>query len=240
MRGDSKKSDSDREPMMTVTEVSTYLSLSARSVYKLVGDLRALRIGGRWRFRASDVDQWILKQQTASEAQIEPVEELSSQTRLFSHMDESNIFLDVADSDASSLIRNAIQRARLELTEGPEPAARERIYASLMEREALCSTALHPEVAFPHPREPERCPLGRDHIVVIRAAQPVEFGDINGHRPRIVFLLLARSVSLQLQWEARLSHLLHRTGFVEKMLSAGSAREFHELFVSSSPDSATA
>ena len=96
---------------MTVAEVSTYLSLSARSVYKLVGDLRALRIGGRWRFRASDVDQWILKQQTASEAQVEPVEELASQTRLFSHMDETNIFLDVAGSDASSLIRNGIQPA---------------------------------------------------------------------------------------------------------------------------------
>jgi excisionase family DNA binding protein len=240
VKGDSKKGDSNREPMMTVAEVSTYLSLSARSVYKLVGDLRALRIGGRWRFRASDVDQWILKQRTASETQIEPVEELGSQTRLFPHMDEANIFLDVADSEASSLIRNAIDRARLELTEGPDAKAKERIYASLMEREALCSTALHPEVAFPHPRDPEKCPLGRDHIVLIRAAQPVNFGDTNGHRPRIVFLLLARAVSLQLQWEARLSHLLHRKGFVEKMLSAASARGFHELFAPSSPDSATA
>src|SRR6266508_5053724 len=107
------RKDSDREPMMTVAEVSSYLSLSARSVYRLVGDLPSLRVGGRWRFRASDVDQWLLKQRTANEAQIEPVEELGSQTRLFSHMDEANIFLDVADSEASSLIRNAIHRAKL-------------------------------------------------------------------------------------------------------------------------------
>lgn len=234
------KNDSKPEPMMTVAEVSSYLSLSARSVYRLVGDLPALRVGGRWRFRASDVDQWLLKQRTANETQIEPVEELGSQTRLFSHMDETNIFLDVADSEASSLIRNAIHRAKLELTEGPERKAKERINASLLEREALCSTALHPEVAFPHPREPEKCPLGRDHIVVIRAAQPVEFGEIHGYRPRIVFLLLARTVSLQLRWEARLSHLLHRKGFVQRVLSANSAGELYRVFAPSSPDSATA
>jgi excisionase family DNA binding protein len=223
--------DSDREPMMTVAEVSSYLSLSARSVYRLVGELPALRVGGRWRFRARDVDQWLLKQRKPSEAPIEPVEELGSQVRLVSSMDEKNIFLDVADTEAASLVRNAIDRANLDLT-GAEREGKERIYASLMEREALCSTALHPEVAFPHPRDPEKCPLARDQIVVVRAARPVEFHDVNGYRPRIVFLLLARTVSLQLLWEARLSHLLHREGFVEKLLSADSAAEFYRVFSS--------
>jgi len=232
-RAKRDESESAREPMMTVAEVSNYLSLSARSVYRLVGDLPALRVGGRWRFRASDVDQWLLKQRTASETEIEPVEELGSKTRLFSYMDEANLFLDVKDSEASSLMRHAIERARLDLTEGPEAEAKERIYESLMKREALCSTALHPEVAFPHPREPEDCPLGRDQIVVVRAAQGVEFGEIHGYRPRIVFLLLARTVALQLLWEARLSHLLHREGFVQKILSARSPGELYRVFAPS-------
>jgi len=145
-------------------------------------------------------------------------------------MDEKNIFLDVPDSEAGILIRNAIDRAALSLTERPEQAAKERIHASIMEREALCSTALHPDVAFPHPRDPEKCPLGSDQIVIVRAARPVEFREMHGYRPRIVFLLLARKVSLQLLWEARLSHLLHREGFVEKLLSAKSARGLYEVF----------
>jgi mannitol/fructose-specific phosphotransferase system IIA component (Ntr-type) len=99
-----------------------------------------------------------------------------------------------------------------------------------MERERPCSTALHPDVAFPHPREPEQCPLGRDEIVVVRGARPVEFWEMHGYRPRIVFLLLARTVSAQLSWEARLSHLLHREGFVEKLLSAESPRALYEVF----------
>ncbi len=215
---------------MTVAEVSAYLSLSASSVYRLANELRALRVGGRWAFRAGDVEQWLLKRRTGDESPLEPVEELGSKLRLFSHMDEKNIFLDVPDPEAGVLIKNAIDRAVLTLTETSEQAAKERIRVSIMERESLCSTALHPDVAFPHPREPEECPIGRDQIVIVRAAQPVEFREMHGYRPRIVFLLLSRTVSLQLLWEARLSHLLHREGFVQKMLSAKSPRAFYEVF----------
>jgi excisionase family DNA binding protein len=230
MQGQTRKDGPETDRTMTVAEVSAYLSLSASSVYRLANELRALRVGGRWAFRASDVEQWLLKRRTGDERQIEPVEELGSRVRLFSHMDEKNIFLDVADSEAGTLIRNAIDRAALNLTESPERAAKERIRASIMERESLCSTALHPDVAFPHPRAPEESPLRRDQIVIVRAARPVEFGEMHGYRPRIVFLLLAKTVSLQLQWEARLSHLLHREGFVQNVLSAKSSRELYELF----------
>lgn len=233
MQGQGRKGNSETDRTMTVAEVSAYLSLSASSVYRLANDLRALRVGGRWAFRASDVEQWLLKRRTGDERQIEPVEELGSQVRLFSHMDEKNIFLDVPDSEVGILIRNAIHRAVLSLTETPEEAAKERIRASIMERESLCSTALHPDVAFPHPRDPEQCPLGGDQIVIVRAARPVEFWEIHGYRPRIVFLLLARTVSLQLSWEARLSHLLHREGFVQKVLSAGSPRALYGVFAPS-------
>jgi excisionase family DNA binding protein len=231
MPGKRRKGWPEAERTMTVAEVSAYLSLSASSVYRLANDLRALRVDGRWAFRASDVEQWLLKRRTGDEPQIQPVEELGSQVRLISHIDEKNIFLDVADSEAGTLIRNTVERASLSLTESPEQAAKQRIYASVMERETLCSTALHPEVAFPHPREPEKCPLGRDQIVIVRAAQPVEFWEMHGYRPRIVFLLLARTVSLQLLWEARLSHLLHREEFVKKVLAAKSPRELYDVFV---------
>ena len=222
------KGEADRT--MTVSEVSAYLSLSTSSVYRLTNELRAVRVNGRWAFRASDLEQWLLKQRTGDEPQIEPVEELGSRVRLFSHMDVRNIFLDVPDSEAGLLIHNTIHRAVLNLTASPEEAAKERICASIMEREHLCSTALHPDVALPHPREPEKCPLGRDQIVIVRAARPVEFREMHGYRPRIVFMLLARTVSLQLLWEARLSHLLHREGFVQKVLSAKSPRALYELF----------
>ena len=109
-----------RPRTMSVSEVSNFLSLSATSVYRLVGELKAVRVGGRWHFRMSDVEEWLLKQRAADEHQIEPVREIGSRIRLFSHMEEGNVFLDVADRDAQTLIRNAIRRARLDLAEGAD------------------------------------------------------------------------------------------------------------------------
>jgi excisionase family DNA binding protein len=215
---------------MSVSEVANFLSLSATSVYRLVGELKAVRVGGRWHFRTSDVEEWLLKQRAADEHQIEPVREIGSRIRLFSHMEEGNVFLDVPDRDARTLIRNAIRRARLDLAEGADESARDRIYESIMEREELCSTALHPNVAFPHPRDPEKCPFGSDQILVVRAAHPVDFREINGYRPRIVFILLARTVSTQLLWEARLSFLLQGDDVVNAVLSAKTPRELCEVF----------
>jgi excisionase family DNA binding protein len=236
MNRQKKDNEADRQPMMTVAELSDYLSLSARSVYRLVGDLPAIRVGGRWRFRVSDVEKWLLKQRHASEPQIEPVEELGARLRLHMNINPANIFLDVAETEASKLVRSAIGRAKLKLTESPEASAKERLTESIMEREALCSTALHPDVAFPHPRDPEQTPIGDDQILLVRAARPVEFHEIHGYKPRIVFILLARTASLQLLWEARLSHLLHREGFVEKLLSAETPEEMHAVFTSSSTE----
>lgn len=230
MQGAKRRREPEADRTMTVAEVSDYLSLSAGSVYRLANELRALRVDGRWAFRARDVEQWLLKRRTGGEAQIEPVEELGSKLRLFSYMDEKNVFLDVPDAEAGILIRNAIDRSVLTLTESPEQSAKARIRASIMERESLCSTALLPEAAFPHPREFENVPLGRDQIVIVRAARPVEFYEMHGYRPRIVFLLLARTDSLQLLWQARLSHLLHREDFVEKLLSAKTPRALYEVF----------
>jgi len=239
MNRQKKENDADRQPMMTVAELSDYLSLSARSVYRLVGDLPAIRVGGRWRFRVSDVEKWLLKQRHATEPQIEPVEELGARLRLYMHINPANIFLDVAETEASKLVRSAIERAKLKLTESPEADAKARLTESIMEREALCSTALHPEVAFPHPRDPEKSPIGDDQILVVRAARPVEFHEVHGYKPRIVFILLARTASLQLLWEARLSHLLHREGFVEKLLSAATPEEMLAVFTSSSMEPET-
>jgi len=239
MNRQKKENDADRQPMMTVAELSDYLSLSARSVYRLVGDLPAIRVGGRWRFRVSDVEKWLLKQRHATEPQIEPVEELGARLRLYMHINPANIFLDVAETEASKLVRSAIERAKLKLTESPEASAKERVTESIMEREALCSTALHPDVAFPHPRDPENSPISDDQILVVRAARPVEFHEVHGYKPRIVFILLARTASLQLLWEARLSHLLHREGFVEKLLSAATPEEMLAVFTSSSMEPET-
>jgi len=47
--------------ILTVKEVSEYLKLNEKTAYRLAakGDIPGFKVGGSWRFRKSEIDQWI-------------------------------------------------------------------------------------------------------------------------------------------------------------------------------------
>lgn len=47
--------------ILTLDEVATYLKAGKRTVYRLAaeGTLPGFKLGGTWRFRRSDLDQWM-------------------------------------------------------------------------------------------------------------------------------------------------------------------------------------
>ena len=46
--------------VMTVREVAEYLKVQARTIYRLVanGEIPGFKVGGFWRFRKGEIDQW--------------------------------------------------------------------------------------------------------------------------------------------------------------------------------------
>jgi len=53
--------DSD---IMTIKEVSSYLKLNEKTAYRLVldGKIPGFKVGGAWRFRKKQIDEWIKEQ----------------------------------------------------------------------------------------------------------------------------------------------------------------------------------
>jgi len=49
------------EEILTLKEVAQYLKLAEKTAYKLAaeGKLPGFKVGGSWRFKAIDIDQWI-------------------------------------------------------------------------------------------------------------------------------------------------------------------------------------
>jgi len=47
--------------ILTVKELSEYLKLNEKTAYRLAakGDIPGFKVGGSWRFRKSEIDQWI-------------------------------------------------------------------------------------------------------------------------------------------------------------------------------------
>lgn len=52
------------DQILTLKEVADYLKLAEKTAYKLAaaGKLPGFKVGGSWRFKQTDIDQWIEEQ----------------------------------------------------------------------------------------------------------------------------------------------------------------------------------
>jgi len=59
----AKQQRTQPSTLMTVKDVATYLSVTERTVYRLVKDHRlpAYKVGGQWRFKADMIESWMQK-----------------------------------------------------------------------------------------------------------------------------------------------------------------------------------
>ena len=51
--------------IMTIKDVADYLKIKDKTAYALAakGALPGFKVGGSWRFRKSEIDQWIMQQE---------------------------------------------------------------------------------------------------------------------------------------------------------------------------------
>jgi len=54
--------------ILTIKEVSEYLKLAEKTTYRLAAESKipAFKVGGSWRFRKSEIDNWIESQKKAT------------------------------------------------------------------------------------------------------------------------------------------------------------------------------
>jgi excisionase family DNA binding protein len=57
------------DEILTLDEVAAYLKAGKRTVYRLAADKKipAFKLGGTWRFRKADLEQWIAQQTTGGQ-----------------------------------------------------------------------------------------------------------------------------------------------------------------------------
>lgn len=61
----SSKGDSVQTDVMTIRELAAYLKMAEKTLYRLAaeGTVPGFKVGGSWRFRKSEIDKWIKKQE---------------------------------------------------------------------------------------------------------------------------------------------------------------------------------
>ena len=56
-----------RDEVLTLKEVAAFLKIAERTAYMMVqrGDLPGFKVGGQWRFKRKDIDEWMEEQKRA-------------------------------------------------------------------------------------------------------------------------------------------------------------------------------
>lgn len=142
----------------------------------------------------------------------------------------SNIMLDL---DVTSKKR-VFEQVGL-LFENNHGIARSQVFDSLFAREKLGSTGLGQGIAIPHGRI-----KGLKEAVgaIVRTQQPMPFDAPDGQHVSLIFVLLVpdRATDLHLQILSELAQMFSDKPFRERLLSAQSAAELHQLITDWQPN----
>jgi len=215
--------------LLTAKQLAEYLQLSSRSIYRLLqrGAVPATKIGGQWRFRKSDVDQWIDLNASRLPEELNPLHGGSTcgYPEVSELLDEANALIRVPAGDRDSVVRNFISRIRF-----PEVVELDLVVERVLERERMCSTAVPEGVALLHtPRNRPRLLMTHDVVALGRLERPVDFGALDGTRTDTLALILARDERHHLGLLAKMGRLFREPALPQGLRSAATAQAVMEL-----------
>ncbi len=105
----------------------------------------------------------------------------------------------------------------------------EEMRAAVFEREAVMSTGVGKGLGLPH----AKTPAVAENVAAFAVTQhPVPFGAIDGKPVRLLFLLVGTETakSQHIKILSRISRLMNRDAFRERLLQAGSAEQILRIF----------
>jgi len=191
--------------------------VSEKTVYRMLdrNELPAMRVGSQWRFRKLDIDSWLTEEvrRVEHEGQLGALDALEmSEIAITPLLTPDNIWLSVTPASRDELLAFLTREAAID-----SHVDRDQLLRSIREREAICSTAVLEGAAFPHPVDPRPFRFSRKRVLLTVLREPLDFLDPHGHRPRVVAVILARSIQGQLLAFSRAIKLFADTALLDKL-----------------------
>lgn len=206
--------------ILTIRQLAEYLMVSEKTVYRMLdrNELPAVRVGAQWRFRKLDIDAWLTEEVRRVEYEgqrgaLDPLE--TSEIAIAPLLAPENVWLAVNPASRDELLGLLTREASIDAH-----ADRDQLFRSIREREAVCSTAVLQDAAFPHPMDPRPFRFTQKRVLLAVLREPLEFLDPHGHRPRVVAAILARSVQGQLLAFSRALKLFADPELMDRLVAA--------------------
>jgi PTS system nitrogen regulatory IIA component len=223
---------------MDEQQVAAYLHMDVRDLRKLAsrGQIPCRKVAGEFRFHKGQIDHWVETQMHEL-----PPERLAGITRGVSthHGYDHELLLVCPLIGPQGLAvpleartRHAVLRGLIGLAEKDGLVYnRQELLAEVEKREDLCSTALAPGVAMPHPRHPLPYDIAQSFVVVGLTAGAIPFGAQDGTLTRLFFLICCKDERTHLHVLARLALMLHEPSVIDELTAADTAVQLRQLLL---------
>jgi len=191
---------------LTVKDVAELLNVSDKTIYRMIQNetIPCFRVGGQWRFDRREIASWIQDTRTFSyETAIghSSVDEESISISEFLH--KGGIYYNIQGMQKDFIIHSCLERIKTNI---PQVDIK-KLFASIMDREALCPTAVGHGIALPHPGSFGKF-TSSSYIALCLLERPVPFGAVDNEDVDTLFFIFPKSERRYLRIQAKLLRLL--------------------------------
>jgi PTS system nitrogen regulatory IIA component len=228
---------------MNDKQVAAYLDMDLRQVQKLSsrGQMPCRKIGGQFVYTKLEVDHWAFSR--FGELDRDELAGIEKGVSLHHGYDPHELSLDsliprggiAVPLDART--GSAVLRKLVDLGESLGVIyVPEEVHDELRKREELCSTAMVPGVALPHPRHPLPYDISDSFVLVGRTPKGVPYGAEDGTLTQLFFLICGKDERTHLHVLARLARILTEGRRIESLLMAESAEALRDVLAEAERD----
>lgn len=210
-----------QDDILTIEEVAKYLRVSDRTVYDWAqkGEIPAGKIGTVWRFKKSEVENWVNARLSSdsNKQQVVQVKNILSPDRI--------IFI------SQTTKHDALVELSENLANAPQIKNKSELTQEILKREELMSTSIGCGIAIPHVRLSSVTDLV---MAVGICKKPIEdFQTFDNQNVNLLFMIAAayNQHSYYLKTISNFSAKLKNEDLRKKMLSSDSAQEVYSLLL---------
>lgn len=214
---------------LTVKDIADLLNVSEKTIYRMIRNetIPCFRVGGQWRFDRREITSWI-----------EDTRQFSSRTAIRESGPEDEEGISIAEFLHRGGIHcrvpgrtkeDAIRAGLAAVGEAVPRLDTDKLFLSILEREALCPTALGSGVAVPHPRAFKKfTPISYLALCFLETVIP--FGALDNEDVGTLFFIFPKSERRFLRIQAKLLRLLREDEILSALKRHAPPEELFALF----------
>ena len=210
--------------LMTVKQISHYLSVNERTVLKLVSDgvIPGVKVGNQWRFRKAMIDTWLDDQMLGLSPSVVTSGAPTGERKMMNLKTCLNPGQIVSDLKATTKIGIIEELAAVASDEG---LVRDKTWfvGALIERENVMPSAVGHGIAYLHTLHRNPRGITRPFLVVGRSVDGIDFDALDGEPTFFFFLLGLKFEELYLPWMQKLMQMLTASTSRDELMKAEGA-----------------